>query len=80
MKYKLCIYDLWGNSKDGYEVNHTFYTDIVIDIKETDSDYAINRKLKVRGAIWEGDMPYPLYARSNNGKPLYELIPLEGVK
>ena len=68
MKYRLYTYDVWGNSKDGYEVNDihiaTRYADstrsilaieqVIINIDpETATDYQINRLLNARGITWE---------------------------
>jgi hypothetical protein len=76
MKYRLYTYDVWGNARDGYEVNDihiaTRYADsshnimaieqIIIDIDpETATDYQINRLLKCRGITWESDYRYEMY-------------------
>jgi hypothetical protein len=45
--YNVISYDVWGNLKDGYEVNQAFCTSHYIDVDDTDSDTAIIRKLKV---------------------------------
>lgn len=88
-KYKLYLYDVWGNNKDGYEVNNVhaalitldgtiFNTEnVIISIKETDSDYSINRKIKCRGVQWEHLGTDEYYGYQKNGKPFGELRPIE---
>lgn len=34
MKYRLYTYDVWGNRKDGFEVNQVFRTSTVIEIPD----------------------------------------------
>jgi hypothetical protein len=88
--YKLYLYDVWGNTRDGFEVNDIhaalitldgtiFNTEnVIIPIKETDSDYSINRKLKCRGVEWESLESDEYYGRlKSNGKPFGELRPIE---
>ena len=45
MKYQLYSYDVWGNKKDGYQVNNVFKTDMIIEVK-TDSDEELIKELK----------------------------------
>lgn len=74
MKFEIISYDVWGNTRDGYEVNAAYHTDQYIDIDESTSDRAINRRLGIHGAQWEGELEYSLYGTSKrNGKPLLEL-------
>jgi hypothetical protein len=46
MNYRLYNYELWGNKKDGYEVNNTFGTDTTIDIDPDDPDDVVIKKLR----------------------------------
>jgi hypothetical protein len=73
MKMQVISYDIWGNAKDGFEVNQAFYTGKHVDIGDTDSNMAINRKLGIRGVTWDGD-EYCLYGTlKRNGMPALEL-------
>ena len=78
--YRMYVYDVWGNARDGYEVNELFRTETVIDL-ETDVNDELIRKLKKEGLIkkracksdieFEGDdeVLYVIY----KGKPAFEL-------
>ena len=56
MKMKLYDYDVWGNDKDGYEVNDIYAAlvgydlfhaeNVYIDVLESDTDKQIVQKLK----------------------------------
>lgn len=72
--YNIVTYDVWGNARDGFEVNQAFYTGRTVEIDEEATDYAINRALSVRGVTWEGDPDYTLYGTlKRNGMPALEL-------
>ena len=74
MLYEIVVYDVWGNAKDGFEVNAAYTTGEVVDIPDDASDYQINRLLGVRGCVWDGEPEYTLYAtQKRNGKPAGEL-------
>ena len=45
MKYEVHSLDVWGNARDGWEVNQAFHTGICIEIREGDSDEDILQKL-----------------------------------
>ena len=77
MKYQLYTYDLWGNAKDGFEVNDVYRSSTIIDVQEDTSDLAINRRIQGRGIVWDGEHGYTLYGASKTGKPICELRPLE---
>tara|TARA_R110000803_G_scaffold112424_3_gene180786 strand:- start:545 stop:775 length:231 start_codon:yes stop_codon:yes gene_type:complete len=69
-------YDIWGNAKDGFEVNQAFTTGRYIEASDIDSDMAINRRLGIRGVTWEGEAEYGLYGTlKRNGMPALELRP-----
>lgn len=73
-KYRLYIYEVWGNARDGFEVNDVWRTDTVIEIAESTTDYQINRKLGARNCAWDGEWGYTLYATNKrNGRPEGEL-------
>lgn len=79
MKYEIISYDVWGNTRDGYEVNAAYHTGQTVDIDPQASDYAINRRLGLRGVTWEGEPEYRLYGTvKRNGKPACELRPVGG--
>jgi hypothetical protein len=55
-KWRWYEYDVWGNRKDGYEVNNVFRTSEVIDIPEIvlNSDKAIVTYLRNIGFLKKG--------------------------
>lgn len=72
--YQVIIYDVWGNARDGFEVNSAYTTNNYIELSESTSDRAINRRLSVRGIIWEGEQGHTLYGTiKRNGMPALEL-------
>ena len=50
--FRLYTYDVWGNAKDGFDVNDVWRTDTLIEVDEDTSDRAINRRLNARGIEW----------------------------
>ncbi len=52
-KYKVWVYDVWGNAHDGFEVNNRFSTSIFIEV-DPDDDAQIIRELKSAGIIKKG--------------------------
>ncbi len=40
-QYKVVSYDVWGNERDGYEVNAAYNTSLSIDVDDIDNDEAI---------------------------------------
>lgn len=74
MKFEVISYDVWGNARDGFEVNQAFHTGRYIEVDENTSDAAINRRLGVQGISWDGDPAYTLYGTlKRNGMPALEL-------
>ena len=74
MEYEVITYDVWGNARDGFEVNQAFTTGHYIEVSEETSDMAINRRLGIRGVEWDGEPGYVLYGTlKRNGKPALEL-------
>jgi hypothetical protein len=74
MKYEVITYDVWGNTREGFEVNQAFTTGRTITLPENASDYLINRRLGVRGVKWDGEPEYSLYGElKRNGMPALEL-------
>jgi hypothetical protein len=96
--YRLWTYDVWGNARDGFDVNDRYsHGAVEIRVRRTDynvgldklgrpfppdcqfSDYTptdrqLSRAVGVRGADWDGESDFTLYATSKrNGRPLCEL-------
>ena len=69
-KYEIYDYDVWGNPKDGYEVNDVYSTGIEIEIPDEATDEQIIKQLKNVGFLRKG-----LHARSFSidGEPEYSL-------
>ena len=72
--YDIITYDVWGNTRDGFNVNQAFRTGETVELPPNASDYLINRRLGVRGIEWQGD-EYALYGTcKRNGRPALELM------
>jgi hypothetical protein len=79
MKYQLYTYDIWGNARDGFEVNDVYRQSLIVDISENTSDMAINRRIGGRGIEWGGEHGYTLYGTNKrNGCPVCELRAVGG--
>jgi len=78
MRYKLYTYDVWGNARDGFQVNDVYPQPTTIEVSEYTSDRAINRRLGFNGLEWDGEPGYVLYATiKRNGCPACELRAIE---
>lgn len=53
-RYRLINYDVWGNEKDGFEINNQFYTNDYVEIPKGASDAEIISILKDEGIIKKG--------------------------
>ena len=55
-QYKLYDYDVWGNEKDGYDVNNVWSTNEIYEISEKgmESDKQMIKELKKQGLIKKG--------------------------
>jgi hypothetical protein len=86
MRYQLYTYDVWGNEKDGYEVNNIFSTNAIYELDENMTDKEIVKALKDQGLIKkgihtssieiDGEMDYTLYfddVKGGHCKPDFEL-------
>jgi len=49
--YEIISYEVWGNPKDGWEVNDAHYTDSKIEIPENSTDLEILNLLKGGGLV-----------------------------
>ncbi len=85
MRYQLFTYDLWGNDKDGYQVNDLYRQDIFeLDLDNmTDKEIfkAIGIKPQSQNHVMfdnNCDMEYTLYiVAKKNHKPVCELRKLD---
>lgn len=84
MLYRVYTYDVWGNEKDGWDVNDVYQTSDYVDIPDSPTDAQIITALKKEGLIKprihtksigiDGEPGYSLYITdARNGKPEYEL-------
>ena len=72
--YQVITYDVWGNAREGFEVNAAYTTNNYIEVSESTSDRAINRRLGVRDISWDGEPGFTLYGTvKRNGMPALEL-------
>jgi hypothetical protein len=77
-KYEVVTYDIWGNARDGFYVNAAYLSGRFVEVDEGDSDYTINRRLRIRGVKWSGEPEFGLYGElKRNGCPALELRPVE---
>jgi hypothetical protein len=51
MQYRVYDYDVWGNKKDGFEVNDTFQTPYKVELHHESSDRDIIKALKDVGFL-----------------------------
>jgi hypothetical protein len=73
-QFDIIALDVWGNAREGFDVNAAYYTGRTIELDENASDRAINRALNVRGVVWSGDPDFSLYGDlKRNGRPVLEL-------
>lgn len=76
-------YDLWGNARDGWDVNDRSASGEMVTLYENDKDKDIFARMRKAGLIdkgkktstieIDGEMPYALYFNSASGEPLGEL-------
>ena len=87
--YQVWTYDVWGNAKEGYEVNdRSSAGEVIIRCKRevfnegTEHEFArynptdlqLSRAIGGRGLSWDGESDYTLYAeRKSDGRPECEL-------
>ena len=85
MKVELATYDVWGNAKDGYEVNAAYTAGTFEDDKlNLDSDRSImeflkrigylNKYAKLKSLEIEGEPEFSIYiGAAKDGYPLWEI-------
>ena len=66
--YQIISYDVWGNRKDGFEVNNAFSTGIIIELNDDASDKEIRRALFRSGFCSKGILTAKL---AIDGEPEY---------
>jgi len=80
-QYELIEYDVWGNARDGYEVNQAFRTNQFYDIDPDWNDDKLIKELKKYGLIKKrikkssieiGGDEFSIYL-DYKGKPEFEL-------
>ena len=81
-KYRLYNYDVWGNNKEGYNVNNVFQTDETCIIDDDMGNGEIIAELKKQGIIRKtvknskidiSDDGYDVLYFDYRGKPEFEL-------
>ena len=88
MKYEIISYDVWGNKKDGFEVNDAHHTGLEIEIADGATDKEIVQALKRAGFLKrglryssieiDGEEGFSLYVTYEpDWYPLCELRPIE---
>lgn len=90
MEYRVWTYDVWGNAKDGWEVNDRneltgFLGSEPLDLKDSESDTSIIQALKDRGWLKktiqsrqldiDGDGETITINQKSDGYPLFGLEP-----
>ncbi len=73
MKYEIITYDVWGNACDGFSVNDAFHTGRLVEVPDDATDYLINRRLGVRGVVWDWRDTTIYGELRRNGRPALEL-------
>lgn len=80
--FRLYTYDVWGNSKDGYDINNTFRTNIVLELKPNFSDkelikqlnkHYFSRKHQARSFLIDGDDQFITVNSAKDYYPICEL-------
>ena len=89
--YKACNYDVWGNKKEGYEVNDVYLVNSEVKIKKDISDndlkrevkkiFDLKRNIRLSSIDIEGEDIYTLYFNYNiDNYPIGELRYIKTVK
>lgn len=84
--FEVITLDVWGNERDGFEVNQSFTTGITFDIDNEANDTDIEAKLKAIDVLadhaeiyveGENDFMLNIYSKET-GRPLIDLQPRTG--
>lgn len=86
MLFNVAELDVWGNAKDGFEVNNVYRTDRYIDVKDTEVETlteALKKWYSLPAFTVDGDGECTLFLESEDtAKPLLYLyredIPVSG--
>lgn len=78
LTYEVCRYDVWGNARDGWDVNDVWRTGEKIHVTckrerhnagtaqefstYVPTDRQLNRALGARGLVWDGETEHTLFA------------------
>lgn len=79
MKFEIVEYELWGNAKEGYDVNSAYHTGRYIEVSEKCTNGEILEALNKDYELPEnvsifGDNEYAILLEdAEDGKPLLEL-------
>lgn len=75
MKFRIYSYDVWGNKRDGYQVNNVFKTMYTFTV-HNDTDKAIINGMKRSGFLAKGLHTSSFYIDGDSDYSLYvEYIP-----
>lgn len=86
-QWEIRTYDVWGNARDGYEVNDIYYYPYDVEIQCDPTDKQIIQALKEAGVIGKydryatyeihwGDENHAYVNRVRDGFPVCELFPV----
>ena len=86
MLFNIAELDVWGNAKDGYDVNNIYRTDEYIDVEDTEVETlaeVLKEWYNLPAFTVDGDEKYTLFLESEDtAKPLLYLyredIPVSG--
>jgi len=69
MLFNVAELDVWGNAKDGYDVNNVYRTDRYIDVKDTEVETlteALKKWYNLPAFTVDGDKEYTLFLESED--------------
>jgi hypothetical protein len=82
-EWRLYTYDVWGNARDGFDVNDVFKTSTILEFSDNASDADIVKALKKAGYLrkgirtssikFDGDDETIYFSDARNGRPEGEL-------
>lgn len=73
VKWLLWTYDVWGNARDGYNVNDRFKQGYVYTRGEYPKARELKKVIGIRGKIELRDHEDVIYIDTQNGKPICEI-------
>ena len=69
MLFNVAELDVWGNAKDGFDVNNVYRTDRYIDVKDTEVETiteALKKWYNLPAFTVDGDEEYTLFLESED--------------